>query len=221
MKHLLYLIIITIGCGIILSSCQSRVKNSSFSNNTDTVDTNMESVDSTCIIEEQKRIAAEEARLQARKAELDNLSKNFNQKKDEFSNKTWIFPNNKPKYRNRNATYCYFMKQNNEVRNFRFVFQYVNSDWLFIKDLIFNIDGKIFEYRRLDFNTDCSGGQIWEWCDLQLSDIDLIRSLENAKSIKIKMNGDKYYDTRTLNSATITSIQETIKYYKALGGRFY
>ena len=207
--------------GIILSSCQSRVKNSSFYNDTDTVNTVMESVDSTSIIEEQKRIAAEEARLQERKAELDKLSKNFNQKKDEFSNKTWIFPKNKPKYRNRNATYCYFMKQSNEVRNFRFVFQYVNSDWLFIKDLIFNIDGKVFEYRRLDFNTDCSGGQIWEWCDLQLSDIDLIRSLENAKNIKIKMNGDKYYDTRTLNSATITSIQETIKYYKALGGRFY
>ena len=221
MKHSLYLLTTSIGCGIVLSSCQSRVKNSSFSNDTDTVNTIMESVDSTSIIEEQKRIAAEEARLQERKAELDKLSKNFNQKKDEFSNKTWIFPKNKPKYRNRNATYCYFMKQNNEVRNFRFVFQYVSSDWLFIEDLIFNIDGKLFEYRRLDFNTDCSGGQIWEWCDLQLSDIDLIRSLENAKSIKIKMNGDKYYDTRTLNSTTITSIQETIKYYKALGGRFY
>ena len=221
MKHLLYLLITSIGCGIVLLSCQSRVKNSSFSNDTDTVKTIMESVDSTSVIEEQKKIAAEEAQLQERKAELDKLSKKFNQKKDEFSNKTWIFPNNKPKYRNRNATYCYFMKQNNEVRNFRFVFQYVNSDWLFIKDLIFNIDGKVFEYRRLDFNTDCSGGQIWEWCDLQLSDIDLIRALEKAKSIKIKMNGDKYYDTRTLNSATITSIQETIKYYKALGGRFY
>ena len=221
MKHSLYLLITSIGCGIVLLSCQSRVKNSSFSNDTDTVKTIMESVDSTSVIEEQKKIAAEEAQLQERKAELDKLSKKFNQKKDEFSNKTWIFPNNKPKYRNRNATYCYFMKQNNEVRNFRFVFQYVNSDWLFIKDLIFNIDGKVFEYRRLDFNTDCRGGQIWEWCDLQLSDIDLIRALEKAKSIKIKMNGDKYYDTRTLNSATITSIQETIKYYKALGGRFY
>ena len=221
MKHLLYLLITSIGCGFVLLSCQSRVKNSSFSNDTDTVKTIMESVDSTSVIEEQKKIAAEEAQLQERKAELDKLSKKFNQKKDEFSNKTWIFPNNKPKYRNRNATYCDFMKQNNEVRNFRFVFQYVNSDWLFIKDLIFNIDGKVFEYRRLDFNTDCRGGQIWEWCDLQLSDIDLIRALEKAKSIKIKMNGDKYYDTRTLNSATITSIQETIKYYKALGGRFY
>ena len=115
MKHSLYLLITSIGCGIILSSCQSRVKNSSFYNDTDTVNTVMESVDSTSIIEEQKRIAAEEARLQERKAELDKLSKNFNQKKDEFSNKTWIFPKNKPKYRNRNATYCYFMKQSNEV----------------------------------------------------------------------------------------------------------
>ena len=220
MKHLLYLLITLIGCGIVLSSCQSRVKNSSFSNDTDTVNTIMESVDSTSIIEEQKRIAAEKTRLQERKAELDKLSKNFNQKKDEFSDKTWIYPKDRPKYRNRNATYCYFMKQNNEVRNFRFVFQDVNSDWLFIEDLIFNIDGKVFKYTRLDFNTDCGGGRIWEWCDLQLTDIDLIRALEKAKSVKIKMNGDKYYDTRTLNSVAITSIQRTIKYYKALGGKF-
>ena len=220
MKHLLYLLITLIGCGIVLSSCQSRVKNSSFSNDTDTVNTIMESVDSTSIIEEQKRIAAEKTRLQERKAELDKLSKNFNQKKDEFSDKTWIYPKDRPKYRNRNATYCYFMKQNNEVRNFRFVFQYVNSDWLFIEDLIFNIDGKVFKYTRLDFNTDCGGGRIWEWCDLQLTDIDLIRALEKAKSVKIKMNGDKYYDTRTLNSVAITSIKKTIKYYKALGGKF-
>lgn len=78
----------------------------------------------------------------------------------------------------------------------------------------------MFKYTRLDFNTDCGGGRIWEWCDLQLTDIDLIRALEKAKSVKIKMNGDKYYDTRTLNSVAITSIQKTIKYYKALGGKF-
>lgn len=53
MKHSLYLLITSIGCGIILSSCQSRVKSSSFSNDTDTVNTIMESVDSTSIIEEQ------------------------------------------------------------------------------------------------------------------------------------------------------------------------
>ena len=69
MKHLLYLLITSIGCGIVLLSCQSRVKNSSFSNDTDTVKTIMESVDSTSVIEEQKKIAAEKAQLLERKAE--------------------------------------------------------------------------------------------------------------------------------------------------------
>ena len=78
MKHLLYLLITSIGCGIVLLSCQSRVKNSSFSNDTDTVKTIMESVDSTSVIEEQKN-TTEEARLQERKVELDKLSKKFNQ----------------------------------------------------------------------------------------------------------------------------------------------
>lgn len=191
----------------------------------DSTKTPEEEVDSAAIIAQQKQKEAEKAaeaeKVQKQKEELERLAKNFKLQKDEFSDKTWIFPKYKPKYRNRNATYCYFMKQNNKVQNFRFVFQYVASDWLFIKDLIFNIDGKIYEYRRLDFNTDCGGEQIWEWCDLQLSDVNLIRALEKAKSIKIKMNGDKYYNVRMLKASTISSIQNTIKYYKALGGVFY
>lgn len=35
------------------------------------------------------------------------------------------------------------------------------------------------------------------------------------------MNGDKYYNVRMLKASTISSIQNTIKYYKALGGVFY
>lgn len=219
-----FLAIIVICMGSVFSSCQSKVNNPSH-NDMDSTSISDKEIDSVIIVAEQKRIEAEKMaeaeRIQKKKEKLERLAKNFKQTKDEFSDKTWIFPKDKPKYRNRNATYCYFMKQNNKVQNFRFVFQYVANDWLFIKDLIFNIDGKIYEYRRLDFNTDCGGEQILEWCDLQLSDTELIRAFEKAKSIKIKMNGEKYYNTRTLKSTTITSIQNTIKYYKALGGRFY
>ncbi len=218
MIHSLHLIMISIGCGIVFSSCQSKVDKKSFSNDTDFVNTFIEDVDSTDIIKEQERKVEEEALSQKRKDEIEKLSKKFNEKKDEFSDKVWIYPKNCPKYRNKNATYCYFMKQNGLVRNLRFVFQYAGSKWLFIEGLIFNIDGKVFEYRRLDFNTDCGYSGVWEWCDLQLSDAELIKALENAKSIKIKMNGDKYYDTRTLKADNIASIQNTIKYYKALGG---
>ena len=217
-----FLAIVAISIGCVFSSCQSKVNNPSH-NELDSTKTSVEEVDSAAIIAQQKQKEAEKAAeaVQKQKEELERLAKNFKLQKDEFSDKTWIFPKDKPKYRNRNATYCYFMKQNNKVQNFRFVFQYVASDWLFIKDLIFNIDGKIYEYRRLDFNTDCGGEQIWEWCDLQLSDTDLIRALEKAKSIKIKMNGEKYYNVRMLKASTISSIQNTIKYYKALGGVFY
>lgn len=218
-----FLAIVAISIGCLFSSCQSKVNNPSH-NELDSTKTSVEEVDSAAIIAQQKQKEAEKAaeaeKVQKQKEELERLAKNFKLQKDEFSDKTWIFKD-KPKYRNRNATYCYFMKQNNKVQNFRFVFQYVASDWLFIKDLIFNIDGKIYEYRRLDFNTDCGGEQIWEWCDLQLSDVNLIRALEKAKSIKIKMNGDKYYNVRMLKASTISSIQNTIKYYKALGGVFY
>lgn len=131
---------------VCFSSCQSKVNNPSY-NELDSTNTSVAEVDSAAIIAEQKQKEAEKAaeaeKVQKQKEELERLAKNFKQQKDEFSDKTWIFPKDKPKYRNRNATYCYFMKQNNEVKNFRFVFQYVASDWLFIKDLIFNIDGKI------------------------------------------------------------------------------
>lgn len=216
-----YLKIMLFGIGTILVSCQSGGTNQPAKN---VEDSTAVIIDSAAIIAERERIATEEAekaeREAEKKAELEQLSKCFNEKKDEFSDKIWIHPKDEPKYRNRNATFCYFMKRNGTVSNLRFVFQYESDDWLFIKDLIFNIDGKVFEYRRLDFETDCGyGGRIWEWCDLQLTDVTLINALENAKNVKIKMNGEKYYDTRTLKAATITSIQNTIKYYKALGGK--
>ena len=193
--------------------------------NTTAEDSTLVEIDSTEIIAEQEARAAKEAesaeKAKERQELIATLSKNFNEKKDEFSEKIWVKPTNCPKYRNRNATYCYFMKVGNEVSNFRFVLQYENDKWLFIKDLIFNIDGTNYGYRGLNFETDCgNGGRIWEWCDLQFNDVSLIKALENAKSVKIKMNGRQYYDIRTLSSKDLTSIQNTIKYYKALGGKF-
>lgn len=113
-----YLAIVAFCIGCVFSSCQSKVNKPSH-NELDSTNTSVEEVDSAAIIAEQKRIEAEKAaeaeRVQKKKEDLERLAKNFKQHKDEFSNKTWIFPKDKPKYRNRNATYCYFMKQNNEV----------------------------------------------------------------------------------------------------------
>ena len=104
--------------------------------------------------------------------------------------------------------------------NFRFVFQYYAEDWLFIRSIIFNIDGEnITIYPNME--TDCGGGYIWEWFDENYSyDLELIQKIANAKSVKMKLNGRQYYDTRTLTSTQINDIKLIYEYYKALGGKF-
>lgn len=153
----------------------------------------------------------------------------FTVKKDEFSDKAWVEPKSAPKYRNRNGVYAYFATENGRAFNFRFVYQYYSDDWLFIKNMIFNIDGENITIAP-DMETDCgNGGKIWEWCDVHVTGGDsesifvneyFIKKIAEAKAVKVKMNGRQYYDTRTLTSAQIQSIKDTYEYYKALGGIF-
>lgn len=161
-------------------------------------------------------------------AEVIEKCKNlFTFKKDEFSNKTWVEPKSAPKYRNQNGIYCYFSTENGKAEtNFRFVCQYCAYDWLFIRSIIFNIDGENVTIIP-NMETDCgNGGQIWEWCDESVNysssgiDEEFIRKISNASTVKIKFNGRQYYDTRTLNSSQIKAIKDAYDYYVALGGKF-
>lgn len=146
----------------------------------------------------------------------------FKTASDEFSNCAWVEPKSAPKYRNQNGVYCYFQLENNEASNLRFVFQYYADEWLFIRNMIFNIDGENITIAP-DMDTDCgNGGMIWEWCDEKVGygvSEDFIKKLAYATSVKVKLNGSQYYDTKTLTSAQIKSIKDTYEYYTALGGR--
>ena len=100
-----YLAIVAFCIGCVFSSCQSKVNKPSH-NELDSTNTSVAEVDSAAIIAEQKQKEAEKAaeaeKVQKQKEELERLAKNFKQQKDEFSDKTWICPKDKPKYRNRN-----------------------------------------------------------------------------------------------------------------------
>ena len=90
-----YLAIVAISIGCVFSSCQSKVNNPSH-NELDSTNTSVAEVDSAAIIAEQKQKEAEKAaeaeKVQKQKEELERLAKNFKLQKDEFSDKTWIFP---------------------------------------------------------------------------------------------------------------------------------
>lgn len=164
------------------------------------------------------------------KIEIINSHKSlFVEKSDEFSNRVWVEHKNTPKYRNQKGIYCYFQLENGVASNFRFVYQYYGDDWLFIKSMIFNIDGTTNITIVPDMDTDCGyGGKVWEWCDESVSgslgdyivNELFIVSLANAKNVKVKMCGSEYYDIYTLNETQIKSIKDTYEYYIALGGKF-
>ena len=143
----------------------------------------------------------------------------FTVTKDEFSDKAWVEPKSAPEYRNSNGVYAYFSLENGKAVNFRFVYQYYADDWLFIKNMVFNIDGESITIAP-EMEKDCgNGGKIWEWCDVLVNE-SFIKKIAEAKAVKVIMNGRQHSDTRTLTSAEIQSIKDTYEYFKALGGRF-
>lgn len=146
------------------------------------------------------------------------LMKNFQVKKDEFSNNTWYEHKYSPRYRNSNGFYFYFgVNEDIGVGALRMVLQYYDDDWLFVKNIIFSIDGENYRFVPKDMKRDNSGGYIWEWFDEIIDpQSDLVQALANSNSVRIKLNGSDYYDIRTLSHKQIQGIKETYELYNLL-----
>lgn len=158
-------------------------------------------------------------------AKIKELEPFFYAKKDEFdpNGLVWYKPKSAPKYTNRNGIYCYFQSNKGMPSNLRLRLQYYADDWLFFKKVQFSIDGKAYEYIPMDTETDSgNGGKIWEWFDESMgkSNTELLDALANAKSAKMKLIGDQYYDIKTINSTQIRDIKRTLDLYKAMGGEY-
>lgn len=153
---------------------------------------------------------------------IKELKQYFTEKKDEFSDVKWVEPKSRPKYTNQNGYCMYFSVNNGVVSNPRFLIQYESDKWLFIKNMIFNIDGENITFTPEKMETDCgNGGRIWEWCDEYAGNLEpLIKKIAYAKSVKIKLVGKQYYNIKTMSQKQIQYFKYSYEYYKALGGTF-
>lgn len=171
------------------------------------------------------------------KITVQELAPLFVEKTDKYLDCTWVEPKSAPKYRNSNGIYCYFQMKDGKPCNFRFVYQYYASDWLFIRSMIFHAENgekNINITITPDMDRDCGyGGKIWEWCDVPVYQMSyendavkhnvtelLLDAFTYFDTMEVRMNGSDYYDERTLTKAQIQSIRDTYRYYEALGGKF-
>jgi len=145
----------------------------------------------------------------------------FKVKKDEFQEHSWVHSKNEPAYRNTNGFFCYFAQDDQgKVSNLRFSGQYAADDWLFIRKLTFNIDGKNIDYIPEKMETDHNTA-IWEWYDdkVDANTFILLFAISHAKKVKVRFHGNQYYEDKVLSETSKNNIKNSLEYYVALGGK--
>ncbi len=204
-------------------SAASRKKNATTQSSTlvETTNANSEKSDS------MKR-ANEALLVELRKedsAKIVKLKPFFDEEKDEFDGNGgyWVSPKERPKSVRSNGVYCYFyMNKNGKPSNLRFVFQYCGDDWLFVQSLQIKADKVILNYTPRKVERDNGSDKVWEWFDeskKQNYDVNgVVYNIAYAKTVKIRIQGRKYYKDITLKDKQILSMKNTIDYYRALGG---
>lgn len=154
---------------------------------------------------------------------IKKLISNFRIKSDEFdpSGSVWYIPKRAPKFVNYDGIHFYFQVNDSLASNFRFRLQYKADDWLFINKVQFLIDGNAYEFIPKDVKRDNGTGSIWEWFDeeVRYNDWALIEALANAKSAKMKIIGTNYHDIKNISYKELEDFSNTLKLYKAFGGR--
>ena len=149
---------------------------------------------------------------------IESNFKNISIKKDEFTKFTWYQDKSSPKYVNQNGFYLSFgIRDDGFVSPLHLQIQYYSVDWLFIQSYDFNIDGNTFSlYTYGSVKRDNGDGYIWEWYDSILGDETLLilKAISTAKIVKIRFNGSKYYDTKTLTRNQIKAVKNILSTYE-------
>lgn len=169
-----------------------------------------------------KRILELEAERSRKIEELNKerlASVNRLQKKtDDISGNSFYSTKRFTHYNNENLVSLYIGENSNVW--LRFKASYTGDDWIFFEKIYLSYDGNT---REIPFNSyqekdsDNSGGNVWEWVDLNV-DNQLIQYLEGfleSDKAKIRFQG-KYTNTRTLSKNEKIAMKEVLLAYDVL-----
>lgn len=143
------------------------------------------------------------------------VPKDFRANVDEFQKTAFYFHPLAPRYTNVNWIYPYIGKAGDRVY-LRIKFQYKADDWLFINKVQFLIDGEVVDFSHGAFKRDHSGGEIWEWADLEVNPavISVMKAIVASKSTKVRYTGNTYHKDREITAREKKAMKETLEVYE-------
>lgn len=150
------------------------------------------------------------------KDDLIKLENTLKVKSDEFSTSTLYRHPSSPKFVNYNGFFLYYSKSGDDIPNLYLRTQYRNDDWLFINGAKISIDGDVYSLNIDEWERDNDGGYIFEWGTEKVKYFNLLTHILKGNNIKIRFNGDKYYDDRSVNASQKNALIDVLKVYYGL-----
>lgn len=157
---------------------------------------------------------------QKRQLEAMRLKKalaSMTKQKDDVENITWYYDKSTPQYKDN--FYLYIGKQV-EHSWLRWKTQITGSDWVFFTRMIIVVDGtryvKNFDYDEV--KRDNTGGDVWEWIDIEPSDPDItmMKKIIGSKKTIVRYQGDQYHYDRIITKQEKVAIKNVLDAYKQL-----
>lgn len=154
----------------------------------------------------------------AKRKRLQAVSK-LRKQKDDMSSFVWYFNPYFTHYNNTNKTSIYISTLDDLIW-LRLKMSYSGDDWIFFESALLSYDGNsigISFDKYDDKDSDNSGGEVWEWIDVEVKDdlLNFLREMVNGKSVKMRLSG-KYSQTRDLSTSEIKAIKDVLLAYDVL-----
>jgi hypothetical protein len=154
---------------------------------------------------------------------LKGLVKNY----DKMRGITWYQSPAAPKYRNANAIYLYFGKEDDgSVTPLRLAAQYYSDDWLFVTRAWAKAGKTRVDIPQKEglfgWERDHGSGNIWEWSDIPVlssTDKASVRVLSEATDVTVRYEGKQYYNDKKLSAKQLKALRDTIVAYEAVSGK--
>ncbi|SHK60471.1 hypothetical protein SAMN05444000_1457 [Shimia gijangensis] len=156
----------------------------------------------------------EKRKLDTRNAAVRRLRK----KEDKVEGVTFYSHPNSPKYLNsRSTVYLYIGKRSAGQPWLRMKTIYTASNWLFVNNVIAWHDGIKEPLVSGAFDRD-HNSDIWEWRDQTPSgyQLEVLRSLANAREAVLRFEGDQYRKDVTLSAGDKKAIREVLLAYDVM-----
>lgn len=141
----------------------------------------------------------------------EEILKKYSIRKDKFTSTTFLI------HKKSSENLRVYISLNNSSAFLRFVCKYEGQDWVFMKNIVFLIDGIRYDYTPKNIKRNAYLGGVYERVDDLIIDSSspLLNALCNAKSgVDIRFEGDTVRDFGYYRRVTI-SIKETIDLFKS------